>query len=133
MLRCWITDGMIFTFNPGAATALHRYEHRAHLLMYGVDGLQGPDHHPELHDAPCVIAADDVDAVDVFAVDGRLELEHGYVAGEDLLRVVKRAVDRVAGQRLGGRMEVDRRNVLAALRGVDRSASRRPRSPPAKS
>src|SRR4030095_16527076 len=106
MLRCWITDGMIFTFNPGAATALHRYEHRAHLLVYGVDGLQWPDHQPELPGAPGGIGADDVDAVDVFAVDGRLELEHGYVAGEDLLRVVKRAADRVAGPRLARRLEV---------------------------
>ena len=87
--------------------------------MYGVDGLQGPDHHPELHDVPRVIAPDDVDAVDVLADDRRLELEHGYVASEDLLRVVKRAVDRVAGQRLGGRTEVHRRQGLAALWRID--------------
>jgi hypothetical protein len=36
---------MIFTFHPGALP-LQRCEHRAHQLVDGVDGLQGPDHHP---------------------------------------------------------------------------------------
>jgi hypothetical protein len=80
---------------------LHRCEHCAHRLVDGVDGLQGPDHHPELHDAPGLIAADDVDAIDVFAADGRLKLEDGDVAGENLLPVVTSAVGWVAGQRLG--------------------------------
>src|SRR5262249_22061855 len=80
---------------------------------------------------PGVIAADDVDAVDELALDGRRELEHGDVAGEDLLRVVKRAVDRVAGQRLGGRTEGHSCNVLAAWWGLDDSARRRRRRPPA--
>ena len=83
--------------------------------MYDVDGLQGPDHHPELHDVPGVIAADDVDTVDVLADDGGLELEHRYVAGKDLFRVVEPAVDRVAGKRLGDRTEVHRRNGPATL------------------
>ena len=55
---------------------------------------------------PGVIAADDVDAVDVLADDGRLELEHGYVAADDLLRVEKRAADRIAGWCLGRRIGV---------------------------
>jgi hypothetical protein len=59
---------------------LHRCEHRTHLLVDGVDGLQGPDHHRSSTMRP--VSSDDIDAIDVFAADGRLELEHGDVAGE---------------------------------------------------
>ena len=48
---------------------LHRLEHGAHLPVHQVDGLQRADHHPDLDDAALVVAADDVDAVDVLALD----------------------------------------------------------------
>jgi hypothetical protein len=54
---------------------LHLLQSAGHLRMHGVDGLEWPDHHPELDDAAGVVAPDDVDAVDVLPVDGGLEFE----------------------------------------------------------
>ena len=60
-----------------------------HLAMDHVHGLQGPDHDPELDDAAGIVAPDDVDAVDVLPLDGRLEFEDRGVAVQDFLRVVE--------------------------------------------
>ena len=68
---------------------LEQLQHAGHLLVDGVDGLERADHHPELDDLPVGVAADDVDAVHVLALDRGLELEHGGVVGEDLLRVAE--------------------------------------------
>src|SRR5262245_25595914 len=114
IVYCWLTESMIFTFHPGAAWAASMRASR----IYSWTASMAEDHHPELPDAPGLIAADDVDAIDVFA-DGRLELEHGDVAGQNLLRIVKSAVGTVAGLRLGDSSEVHRRSGLAALRGVN--------------
>src|SRR6478609_7765456 len=60
-----------------------------HLLVHGLDRLERPHHHAELDDPAGVVAADDVDAVHVLALDARLELEHRGVPGDDLLGVLK--------------------------------------------
>src|SRR5690606_37959120 len=102
---------------------LHRVQHRLHLPVDRVDGLEGPDHDGELDDAALVVAADDVDAVDVLARDRGLELEHSRVARQDLLRVPELAGVRsrpgpgaLAGltrQRLAGGLEVELGDRLA--------------------
>src|SRR3954454_9003192 len=74
---------------PGSG--LESRERGLHLPVDGVDGLQRPDHDPELHDPVLVVAAEDVDAVDVLAVDRRLELQHRKIAIEHLLGVTERA------------------------------------------
>src|SRR5262245_44089992 len=95
MVRCWITDGMFFTshFNVVAAASMRAARASARARVDGLQGL-GPDHHPGLHDVPGVIAADDVEAVDVFTNDGRLELEHGDSRRALLVQVVGDDVDR---------------------------------------
>src|SRR3954462_1503521 len=47
--------------------------------MQHVDGLERPHHHLEMRDAALAIEADDVDAIDLDAVDHGLEFEHGAV------------------------------------------------------
>src|SRR3954468_3619938 len=90
----------------------------AHLLVHGLDPLQGPHHDAELDDPARVVAPDDVDAVHVLTLHARLELEHRGVPGEDLLRVVESASG-PTGQRPGRRLEVLRRDGLPALWRVD--------------
>ena len=60
-----------------------------HLLVHGLDGAEGAQHDAEFDDPSLVVAPDDVHAVDVRAVDARLELEDGGVTGEHLLRVAE--------------------------------------------
>src|SRR4051794_21938386 len=90
----------------------------AHLLVHGLDSLQGPHHDAEFDDPAGVVAADDVDAVHVLALHARLELEHRGVPGEDLLRVLE-GPSGPTGQRPGRCFEVLRRDGLPALRRVD--------------
>src|SRR5664279_6536582 len=72
-----------------SAGRLHLFEACPHLPVHQVDRLQWSDHHPELDDASLLVAADDVDAVDVLALDGGLELEHRRIIGQHGLRVVE--------------------------------------------
>ena len=64
--------------------------------MRRVHGLDGPDQRSEFDSLALVVALEDVDSVDVLAVDFILELEHGLVVRDDLLRVAK-------GAKFGGR------------------------------
>ena len=64
--------------------------------MRRVHGLDGPDQRSEFDSLALVVALEDVDSVDVPAVDFILELEHGLVVRDDLLRVAK-------GAKFGGR------------------------------
>src|SRR3954469_1419528 len=45
--------------------------------MQHVDGLERPHHHLEMRDAALAVETDDVDAIDLDAVDHGLEFEHG--------------------------------------------------------
>ncbi len=93
---------------------------------------RGTDHHPELDDLAGVVAPDDVDAVDVLALHGGLELEHGGVAAQHLLRVAEGAwrplgglialttsgtdgATALAGQGLSRRLEIELGDRLALL------------------
>src|SRR5208283_304100 len=60
-----------------------------HLLMYEVDSLQRPDHHPKFDDTSVIVATDDVHAVDVLALHRGLELQDGRIFGEHGLGIVK--------------------------------------------
>jgi hypothetical protein len=72
------------------------------------------------------LSANDVNAVDVLALHGGLELEYGDVTGQDLLRVMEAftahaglRASRRAQQRGGGGLEVLLGDRLAALRRKD--------------
>ena len=66
-------------------SGLHLLQHRLHLGVEEIDGLQRADHHLELDDLACVVAGEDVDAVDVLALELGFELEDGVVARDGLL------------------------------------------------
>src|SRR5664280_2304276 len=113
---------------PTSAGRLHRLQRGRHLTVHQIDRLQRADHHPELDDSTLVVAADDVDAVDVLALDGGLELEHGGVPGQHRLRVAEPPGRRLpgdtgrgclAGERLARRLQVHGGDRLALLGGVD--------------
>src|SRR5437773_1934845 len=53
---------------------LHPFEYCHHLRVHEIDGLQGSNHDSELDDASLVVATDDVDSIDILALDGGLEL-----------------------------------------------------------
>ena len=50
--------------------------------MHHVDGLQRSNHHFEFTDFTFIVPGYDVDAIDVFALDFRLEFEYGIIATE---------------------------------------------------
>jgi hypothetical protein len=52
----------------------HAVEHVGHLLMHQIDCLQWSNHDSELDDLSCVIARNDVYAIDVFAINGGFKL-----------------------------------------------------------
>jgi hypothetical protein len=52
----------------------HVFEHVGHLLVYQIDCLQWSNHDPELNNLSCVIAGNDVYAIDVLAINGGFEL-----------------------------------------------------------
>ena len=67
-----------------------------HLWVRRAHGLEGADQHSEFDSLALVVALEDIDSVDGLAVDLVLELEHGLVVRDDLLRVAK-------GAEFGGR------------------------------
>src|SRR5688572_9933378 len=89
-------------------------QHRRHLLMDQVDGLEWPDHDLELDDPAGVVPLDQVHAVDRDTVDLDLELERGVVRPDDLADITERLVE----EDLECRGEVERGDGLAHLRGV---------------
>ncbi len=99
--------------------------------MDGVDGLKRSHHDAELDQLALVIALEDIDAVDVLAVDGTFEFQHGLIARENLFRVTESAgigSIRISRARLGGRLasegiacgiQVELGKLTALLGGVD--------------
>lgn len=57
--------------------------------MHEVDGLQWSNHHSKLDNATLIVASDDVDTVDVLALDCGLELQDCSVATEHRLGVME--------------------------------------------
>ncbi len=78
--RAWIANRL---------SRLEAFEHRFHLFVNQVDGLERSNHHPEFSDHTIAIAGDDVDTVDVFAVHRGFELEHGVGSAQDLFGVAE--------------------------------------------
>ena len=64
-------------------------QHRSHLLVDQVDGLERAQHHLEVDDPAGIVPADHVDAVDAEAVDLDLELERRVVCARDLANVAE--------------------------------------------
>ena len=65
--------------------------------MREIDRLQRSDHHPELDDPALVIAADDVDAVDVGVLDGGLELDDIVLSGMPIVYNTAYSVNDMVG------------------------------------
>src|ERR1039458_6257769 len=101
--------------------------------MYEVDSLQRPDHHPKFDDASVIVAADDVNAVDILALHRGLELQDGRIFGEHGLGVVKPSCPLgafwarcriVPGKRLTRGLQIETCDLLTSLgcehdRGVE--------------
>ena len=64
-------------------------QHFAHLAMDEVDCLKWSDHDAELDDLAGVVAADDVDAIDVLPLNCGFKLEDCGVSGQHLLGVTE--------------------------------------------
>ncbi len=104
---------------------LHLFEHRLHLGVNEIDGLEWTDHHLELNDATFVVAPDHVYAIDLRPIDHGLEFQYGVVTLKDFANVVKRTLltflrrGGVAGEDLSGGAEVELGEFLAPLWGED--------------
>jgi len=106
----------------------HSLQHRRHLLVHEVDGLQRTNHHSKLDNPPLIVAADDVDSVDVLPLHGGLELQDCSVVTEHSFGVMEapastgafwarfRTVPR-KGQSCC--LQIERRDLLAPLRRKD--------------
>ena len=55
--------------------------------MKHIDGLQWPDHNPELDDLSLFVKGHDIDAIDHNAIDLALKLQHRVVTGDNFLGI----------------------------------------------
>ena len=66
-------------------------EHGAHPLAQQADRLQRPHHHLAVGDLAGIVPADQVDAMDLDAVDPGGEYQHRFMAADDLARIAEPA------------------------------------------
>src|SRR6185437_11226103 len=86
----------------------------AHQSMEQVHRLEWPHHHLEMRDSAIVIEGDDVDAVDLDAVDGLFEFEHRAAVAAPLADIN----EAFAAQYLSRTRQIFERDLASALRGV---------------
>src|SRR3546814_1961277 len=85
------------------------------LFPHLVDRLERSDHDLEIHDLSFLVPADDVDAVDLDALDLAGEFEASLIAVDDLAQITKA----VAAQNVTRGMEIGEDRVASLLRRED--------------
>src|SRR3546814_1093284 len=99
-----------------------RREHRRHFFPYLVDRLERPHHDLEIPYLSVGVPADDVDAIDLDAVELADEFEAGLIAVADLAQIAKT----VAAEDVARRVEIGEHLVAPLLpRVADRRVEHR--------
>src|SRR3546814_10750393 len=89
------------------------------LFPHLVDRLERSDHDLEIHDLSFLVPADDVDAVDLDALDLAGEFEASLIAVDDLAQITKA----VAAQNVTRGMEIGEDRVASLLRRSEEHTS----------